>query len=220
MPAAFARWPLGADNPTGNLALDGNLYVVLNGAAAAFFLDAAPKIVVTLSRQGGAGQGVALNDLLHALGRTCSLSPALGEQLLVRYILGPAKCGQMLDLLMSAAGRSQQGTKPRAPTQLRSWLAQLRDEAVAEGRAAHPHFIFDKVDAVLVSDFVPPVIARLPTPAPPTPAPARPRLESRPASQGLDVGEGRATAAPFVEPIERPVRSRSSTCAPTSTSHI
>ena len=111
--------------------MHGSLYVVLNGAAAAF-LEAAPKNVVKLSRQGGTGQGVALNDLLHALGRTCSLSPALGEQLLVRFVLGPAKCGQVLDLLMSAAGRSQQGTRPRAPAQLRSWLAGLCDEAVAE----------------------------------------------------------------------------------------
>jgi hypothetical protein len=96
MPLSFARFPL-AVHPSGILAKDGQLYVIVSGISTAIF-SIAPTLAVNLSTVGGTGIGMRWAAVLWIYGRVITFSGDLESIVIVTHIVNASTPDGIPDL--------------------------------------------------------------------------------------------------------------------------
>ena len=156
MPGSLARFPVTTANPTGQVAPNGHLYVILSGPAA-ILSSVTPTLLHDLGRLGNAEKGFMLNDLLDALGRTTVFDAAVLSKAFFKFFANAARLGQVLDILMDTA-RWRGAVPELREWQLRSWLSTLMKLAVENRRASESDFRIAVGDLVELNALTPTIV--------------------------------------------------------------
>jgi hypothetical protein len=155
MPLSFARFPL-AVHPSGVLAKDGQLYVIVTGSSTAI-LAIAPALAADLATVGGHGIGVRWAAIVWALGRVYAFAADVDSMTVANYIANAAKLGEFTDALCEHARKSALLSE-RRPAQLR---VLLRRVAIDSGRV----FVLERADFIDIATLLPPSAAPAAAPA-------------------------------------------------------